>query len=489
MKTSQKVVLGAVSVLSALTLVACGNSTSAKKASGPVTLKMYQVGDAPVNLKTLLANTNKVLEKKINAKLDIQYIGWGDWSTKMNVIVSSGQNYDMSLSNGYVVNAGKGAYADLTKLLPKYAPDYYKQLSKDYIKGNEVNGKLYAVPTNANIYAQQMLTFNSAYLKKYNIDVSGIKTYADATKVMEEFHKANPSVATLAIGQGYVASGDYDYVLGNTLPFAVSTTGDGSKIVNPYDQKDFQDILKVHRQWYKEGIIPAGAATFNQGYPLNGDTWFAQVQTQGPFDYGDNALKLAANQDVQSEPITVPLITTSQAQMANFVVSNTSKHKELAVKAFNIINSDPEVLNGLVYGPEGTNWKFTGKEVAGVKQIELTSEYAKGNTHMAAWNTGNNAILYLPTTVTAEQVKERDASIAAAKTSPLLGFNFDTASVQSQITAIQNVMAKYINDINTGTVDPTTTIKKMDAELKTAGYDDVLKEMQKQYDAFKATNN
>lgn len=94
------------------------------------------------------------------------------------------------------------------------------------------------------------------------------------------------------------------------MPFAISTTGDGTKIVNPYDQSDFQDILKIHRQWYKEGIIPSGAATFSQGYPLNGNTWFAQVQTQGPFDYGDNALKQAAGQDVKSVPIKDALIKT-----------------------------------------------------------------------------------------------------------------------------------------------------------------------------------
>lgn len=250
------------------------------------------------------------MRKKLNAKLDITYIGWGDWDTKMNVIVSSGQNYDISLANNYAVTAQKGAYADLSKLLPKYAPDFYKSLNPAYIKGNQINGKLYGVPVNANIYAQQMITFNSSYVKKYNLDISNIKSYADAEKVFTEFHKANPSVATLAIGQNYVASGNYDYVLGDSMPFAISTTGDGTKIVNPYDQSDFQDILKIHRQWYKEGIIPSGAATFSQGYPLNGNTWFAQVQTQGPFDYGDNALKQAAGQDVKSVPIKDALIKT-----------------------------------------------------------------------------------------------------------------------------------------------------------------------------------
>ncbi len=43
--------------------------------------------------------------------------------------------------------------------------------------------------------------------------------------------------------------------------------------------------------------------------------------------------------------------------MANFVVSNTSKNKELAVKVLGLINTDSKLLNGLVYGEEGKEWE------------------------------------------------------------------------------------------------------------------------------------
>ena len=65
----------------------------------------------------LLKNANKIIEKKVGAKLDIQYLGWGDYAQKMNVIISSGENYDIAFANNYVINAQKGAYADLTELV------------------------------------------------------------------------------------------------------------------------------------------------------------------------------------------------------------------------------------------------------------------------------------------------------------------------------------------------------------------------------------
>ena len=67
----------------------------------------------------MLENANKIIGKEIDAKLDIEYIGWGDYEQKMNVITSSGENYDIAFAQNYVINAQKGAYADLTELYKK----------------------------------------------------------------------------------------------------------------------------------------------------------------------------------------------------------------------------------------------------------------------------------------------------------------------------------------------------------------------------------
>ena len=56
---------------------------------------------------TLLENANKIIEEKAGVKLDIQYLGWGDYDKKMNVIISSGESYDIAFANNYVINAQK----------------------------------------------------------------------------------------------------------------------------------------------------------------------------------------------------------------------------------------------------------------------------------------------------------------------------------------------------------------------------------------------
>lgn len=487
MKVWKKV--AAVAGVSALTfgLAACGSNGSSGNAENndsTPTLLMYQVGDKPDNFDQLMEIANKRIEEKINAKVDLQYISWGDWEQKMSTIIASGENYDISLASNYVANAQKGAYADLTELAPKYAKDAYDQLNEAYIKGNLIDDKLYAFPVNGNVYAQQVLTFNKPYLDKYNIDISDINSYADAEKVLKEFHEKEPNIAAFAIGQTFNLSGDFDYVMGKDYPFAVKLDGDTTKIINQYEDPDQMANLKLMYKWYKEKLVPTDAATNANGYPLEGNTWFMREETQGPMDYGDTILSNAAGHELVSRPLTVPLKSTGQAQMANFVISNASKNKEKAMEFLGLLNSDPELLNGLVWGVEGEAWeKVAGQD----NKIKLLEGY-QPNTHMAAWNTGNNQILYTQESITEDMIKARDESIDSAQQSPILGFNFKTDNVKTEITNIANVMNRYKSSLNTGTIDPEENVPKLLDELKTAGWEKVRDEMQKQYDEYQKAN-
>ena len=101
---------------------------------------------------------------------------------------------------------------------------------------------------------------------------------------------------------------------------------------------------------------------------------------------------------------------------------------------------------------------------------------------------GNNDLLYTQNTITQKQIDERKQSIKDAKESKGLGFTPDVTKYKTEITNCSNVMSKYLDILNTGTADPEPTIKKMDKELKNAGYDKVQSALQKQYDAFLAKN-
>ena len=113
-------------------------------------------------------------------------------------------------------------------------------------------------------------------------------------------------------------------------------------------------------------------------------------ETQGPYDYGDTILTNAAKQELVSKAITVPLKSTGQAQMANFVVSNTSKNKEKSVEFLGLLNSDPELLNGLVWGIEGEAWKKAS--LSGPSDYDaVVREATTGAFFVFSWQESNHS--------------------------------------------------------------------------------------------------
>lgn len=466
-------------------LVACSSQGKEKSGKqGSDTLLMYQIGGKPDNYDELMEIANKKIKDKIGVTVDIQYIDWGDWDKKTSTIINSGEKYDISFASKYSTNAQRGAFADITDLSTKYAKEYMDQLPESYIVGNTIDDKLYGLPIYGNIWGQQVLTFNKQIVDKYNLDISKVDgSYESATEVLKEFHEKEPNIAAFAIGQGFKASGNYDYPLGKDYPFAVRLdSGDAPKVINQYEDKDHIESLRTLHSWYKSGYIPTDAATNTVGYPLDGNTWLMREETQGPMDYGDTTLTMSAGQPLVSRPLTEQTVTTSQAQMANFVVSNTSKNKEKSVEFLNLLNTDAELLNGLVYGIEGKAWEKNDDD-----SIKLLDGY-KSSEHMAAWNTGNNMILYRTEDVSEDMVKERDESIKDAKISPILGFNFNTDKVKTELSSVMNVMNRYVDTINTGSVNPDDTLDKMNKELKEAGLETIQKEMQAQLDDFISKN-
>lgn len=470
-------------------LAACGNlqgdqAKTNQAADGKTSILMYQIGEPPKNFDVLMENANKIIEKELDVHLDIKYIGWGDYDEKMSVIISSGENYDIAFARNYVINAQKGAYADLTELYKKEGKELYESLDPAYIKGNIVDGKIYAVPVTGNVTAQQMLSFNADLLKKYNLDISGVNSYEDLEPLLAVIKEKEPSIVPFALTKFRTTSDNFSYPIDNEMPFAIDLEGDTTKIVNPYQVERYVNHIRTLHKYYKAGYIPADAATSDNTFDLAQPTWFVREETQGPADFGDSLLTTVAGYEILSRPITKAYKTNSTTQVANFVISNTSKNKEKAMEVLNLLNTNRELLNGLVFGPEGVNWE---KDPSDENRIKLLDGY-KNDTRMSAWNTGNSQILYITDKVSDEDVAKAEAVLAEAVEAPTLGFNFNTEPVKTEITSVQNLMKQYLASIHTGTVDPDKVIPEMIKKLESENsYKKIMEEMQKQYDEFLAS--
>ncbi|RLU47273.1 sugar ABC transporter substrate-binding protein, partial [Streptococcus iniae] len=443
MKTCKKVLMSTMALSSILALSACsglkGGQKNSQTKDGKTNIVMYQIGEPAKNFDTLMKNANKIIEKETGAHLDIKFINWGDYNDKMAIMTSSGEQYDIAFSYNYAINAQKGAYADLTDLYKKEGKALYDILDPAYIKGNKVNGKIYAVPVIGNIANQQMFSFNKELVDKYHFDISSVKTYEDLEPMLAVIKEKEPKVTPMAYTKGTKVSDNFDYILGDIMPFAVDLEGDPTKIVNQYEVPHFQKHLKTVHNYYKAGYIPSDVATSDAEFKLSVPNWFVHKETQGPADLGDSLLTTVAGFPIVSRPLTNAYKTSGSVQAANFVISSTSKNKAKAMEVLTLLNTNKELLNGLVFGPEGTNWeKVPGKK----DTIKLLKGYSN-DTRMPAWNTGNSQLLYRTENVTDADVAQSEKVLKEAVESPALGFSFNTDPVKTEITRLQNIMNQY----------------------------------------------
>jgi putative aldouronate transport system substrate-binding protein len=112
----------------------------------------YHLGDPPTNEQLNLAaeEWNKILEEKVNAHLKINFIEWADYLTKYNLMLASREVLDMiNTASDWLdmwPNAAKGAFMDITDLLPKYAPQTWSEVPEEHWDQCKFDGKIITIP-------------------------------------------------------------------------------------------------------------------------------------------------------------------------------------------------------------------------------------------------------------------------------------------------------------------------------------------------------
>ncbi|MBP1965316.1 ABC transporter substrate-binding protein [Paenibacillus aceris] len=475
-----------------------GTSTQApttdNKTLAPVNLTWYVVGTPQKDQQVVTDAINKILKEKINTTLTINTIDWGAYDQKMNVIVSSGEPYDLaftsSWANNYTQNVSKGALLPLDDLLQKYGKHILEQVPEKYWPAAKVNGKTYGV-LNYQIYAiGRGLNIKKDLADKYTLDTSKIKKYADITPFLDQVKQGEsgvtPFLATGNITNMYDLSDNekgmtLDQVQGNSVnPLGVHFADKSLKVFDLVESPEFMAQAKMFREWYQKGYIRKDAASLKDA-KAEGKTGKYAVMTGG---YGPGSEAGAATElgypVVQGKPVP-QFVNTGAVIAAMTGINKNSKNPERAMMLLDLLFSDKDLYNLFTYGIEGTHYT---KVDANTVEIVKDSAYNPSN----AWEFGSWFNAYVqkgqPADTWEQMKKANNDSVA----SPLLGFLYNADAMKKENAQINAIMNEYLPIIYTGTQDPEKTVPELVNKLKAAGLDAMITDAQKQIDDWKAAN-
>lgn len=474
-----------VSLVAILAVISgCGKKDQETGGSkdGITKITWYMAGDESKDHEKVVEEANVYLRDKLKAEVDIKMIGFGDYEKKMQVIISSGEAYDISYVTNYVSNANKGAYLDLTNYLDTTLQGAADRLADGYIKGASIDGRLMAFPINGAIASANYWVFPEDLVEDNGLTIDNVQGLETLEPVLKAFKEKGSDVTPLGIGANFVVDVPYDSILGDGLPFGVALEGDTTKIVNTYKTSEMMDSLKTMHEYYQAGYIMKDAATaVDDPFPLKKDNknWFARKQTSG-YD-GTSGIESLTGFPVLAKRLTPEGIkTTSSATVALQAISANSKHKEKAMEVLNLVNTDEKLANILANGIEGEHYE--NNEDGSITFLDKKQDYTLGG-----WQFTDYKLQKVSTLQTPEEVVEQETFIKEAKESPALGFAVDTKPIRTEIASIQGVMDQYLSSIHTGTVDPTGKVKEMNEKLDKAGMEKAMEEIQNQYSEWQKT--
>lgn len=470
-------VLAAGTLLSACTSKDSATSEKGGKNGEPYEIKWYTIGTPQKDTEKVFAEVNKYTKKKINATVKMTQIDWGDWDQKSQVMINSGEPFDIIFTNGtsYVQNAQKGAFAPIDDMLDKEGKGLKETLNPALLEGIKVNGKIYGVPTNKEAARQSVYTFNKRLVDKYHFDLSKVKTLEDLEPMLKTIKENEPGVTPMATFKAYLP---YDYIFNNEMPFAFAMEGDRDHVINQFESDLTMKTYKTMHKYYKSGFLKEDAATSKDSWPMDVENWFVRMGDSQP--YADLLWSRSAKYDVVSVPAEDPITINDSVSGSIQAISATSKNPKKAMEFLTLLNTDPYLRNLVDKGIEGVHYKKN--EDGTIKDLPARID----RYNVPSYSLGNFFVLDLYENDPKDKWAKFEEFNKSAKPAPTLGFHFNSDPVRSELASITNISKEFYPALATGSVDPEEYLPKYNKKLKEAGIDKVLKEIQKQFDEWKS---
>ncbi len=372
MKKSRSLVCILMCLALVLPLSAAFAEESTKLSPEPVTLNLmvYEHASAP-----WMENPVVIQEifEKTNIKLNLQVVPQSDYTTKLNVLLSTNQMPDIvkTVVGGYGLiktYASSGIFLNLNDYM-QYAPNYSKLYAEDKnlamydFEGATYGFVLYSDPSN--IAQGPALVLRTDLLKKHGLEMP--KTTEDLLTVMAKLKELYPesepwtsrgNTGSLINRSAFILGGGYGMYFEPEL----------GKWTFGQVEDSFKEVLSYLNRAYTMGVLDIDYATMNNQLwqeKMNTGTSFMYFENPG-FSFGMTSNLRVTDPEAALELAPVPansITGNARAYLyeapedAMYLISADTKNPELVVKFMDWCYS-AEGITTCCFGKEGVTFAY-----------------------------------------------------------------------------------------------------------------------------------
>lgn len=450
-----------------------------------VVLKYYflTASGATSDLPLIEEKLNEYIEPIIGATVDMTLINVGSYADQVGLMVRTGEPVDLvfGFQAEMLSYVSQGAVMPLDDLLAEYGQGIIDAVGQDVLDSCKQQGVLYSIPTLKDMAAGRVFIYNQEVADELGLDFSNVKSEKDLTEIFEIVKEKTDLVPFAGAGGGNKIWENWSW---DTLGDQLGVLMDGGAepvVVNLFETDYYKELVTMTRDWYLNGYLISDYATSE-------DTWSARMINKTSFGAinankpgGLVEIENTVGYDLGQVEILEEFAMTGNVLNTNWMIPTGSEYPEKAMQFLNLMYSDPYVSSLLINGIEGVH--YTTDEDGFITTVPDSGyinshPWAQGNQFISKVYAGNDADVW-------EQQEEYNKN---AKKSVAYGFIFDSSNVTNEITACNNVVAKYRASLECGAVDPEVALPEFNAELKTAGIDTIIAEKQRQLDEWLENN-
>ena len=458
-----------------------------------VTLKFIFFADKKSDTDKVWAAIAEKYKDKLNCDFDVQFIPGDDYKQMLLLKAAAGDNWDMNFEGewlGYFQMIAMDAYADLTDLLPIYAPDLYEAYqSTGVLKAATYNGKLVCLPWTMLMNNRQLFQWRGDLADKAGIEIDKekITTVEDVYEILLKLKEAYPDRYIIESSSWDTMKVKYSLVeIGNGL---VIDLNDPTGIVMAKETTDaFRDYVALGKKLQDAGLIWKDVlndktdhnALINEGklitkwgtyeFARSGRPW---VEEGAHWDY---AFLYPDGKSPNRNPL---------ANVA--AISATSNNVERVLMFMNLLQTDQELYDMMHYGILGETYEINdeGAVVYPAGMSTANSSFMGWQGRWAYWKPQ----FMRPDDEFPKDFWKEEAENALSSpnniASPYDAFVFNAEDVNVEVAQRDQVAEDYRKIFDTGMFegDPNVITDKYIAD-QAANAKVIVAEAQRQLDAF-----
>jgi ABC-type sugar transport system, periplasmic component len=464
----------------------------------PVTLTLVLLTDGADYADTAAVDqkVSDLCETALNTKVKIERVSLWDYSTTMNLKLSSGEacdifesfmNYNTYADNGYLLDLEP--YKDLM-------PDALK-LVGDYAQMGYTGGHLYSVTSLKDLATLQGYILRKDWVEETGIDLASVDTMAKFGDLLRAMKKNHPDATPLTNGTTgvgpFLISNMQQKENGGFTMCDIFNTSIGIGLMDPVNSPTVSSVfttdtykksIEFAYQWAKEGLIAKS--------DISSGAEQVRAGTSGgyamPYKPGVD-IQEKTNCDTEMK-LWTPNMNEALATTNNsfaWSVNTNCKYPERAVQLLNYLYTNEECMNLLSWGIEGKDYVFTDKENKIINYPNGVDSSTVGYSLWSKFGVPNTYLQYLLEGSDPDQWNKMDEFNKNAKKSVAFGFAFDSGPVTNEASVVTNIVSEYNNALTSGLMDPSEKYDEFIKKMKDAGLDKVIAEAQKQLDTWLAS--